>query len=113
MKMGSKPAGTGYVTVNPKSAALWQKQGKVLDEHRAALWQVFTVESQQPVNQTKLAAAQKALAAVDTQMGQVRTQLAQYWKAAPGMTASAAQAGTACGGPCTMGEACGGACGVK
>jgi hypothetical protein len=107
MKMGAKPGGAGYVNVNPKSAALWDKQGKLLDEHRAALWQLFTVESQQPVDKTKLAAAQKSLAAVDTQMGAVRTQLAEYWKATPGATALAPQKSMACGGNCAMGGACG------
>ena len=109
MKMGSRPGAMGYVKVSPESAALWQKQGKLLDEHRAAQWQLFTVESQQPINQTKLTATRKSLASIDTQMGQVRTQLAEYWKPAAGATSMAPGKGMACGGACSMG----GACGVK
>jgi hypothetical protein len=110
MMSGGSGKGTGYLQANEKTKALWDKMGRLLDEHHRAMWRLFSLMSQKPVNQAKVAAARKDLAGIGTQMRQVRTQLAKYWKPTSGAVAKGPGQGMGCVGACPMP---GGPCGAK
>jgi hypothetical protein len=95
----------GYFKVSAKSQALWTKMGKLIDQHRSAMWQLFTVESQKTVSQTKLTAAREHVASLAGQIAKTRTALTAYWQPSAS-TAAAGPAGT-CGCGAGGGPGCG------